>query len=107
MIELSDENRLNDHLWVDIEGHDEEGRYQTGCRPATPAEVAEAHPKCGTCGHKWTHDVQYYGMIGYEFPITVHDCTYENNPKTLGFRPKRIDPTLDYCLHHSELTKEG
>jgi hypothetical protein len=52
--------------------------------PATPAEVAAAHPKCGTC--KWRHRSNLDGQS------PMHD--------------ENIDPALDYCRHHSELTRE-
>lgn len=97
MIELSEENRLNDHLWVDIEGYDEEGRHQTGCRHATPAEVAAAHPKCGTC--------RFYGRNS---SLRVKPCNACMNPRSPYFvvADDIINPALDYCRHHSELNKE-
>lgn len=64
---------------------------------------ADNHPKCATCSQKWTHEVTFYGMIS-EFPIEAHDCIYDNKPETVGFRPKRINPDLDYCRNHSELS---
>lgn len=55
-------------------------------KPATPAEIAEAHPNCRTCGlmRKGPH-------------ITSEPyCLYR----------AAVDPDLDYCRHHSQLTKE-
>lgn len=61
-------------------------------RPATPAEVAEAHPKCGTCGFKL-----YSTRHGVDF------CFSPASP----MRAKIVDPALDYCRFHSELNTEN
>lgn len=60
---------------------------------ATPAEIAEAHPKCGTCRHyRWVTDDGDPELI-------EHVCDWD----IITFIE---DPALDYCRHHSELNTE-
>jgi len=60
---------------------------------ATAADIAEAHPKCKTC--------KQYGWITDDGDpeLIEHVCDWD----VLTIE----DPALDYCRHHSELTKEG
>lgn len=61
-------------------------------RPATPAEVAEAHERCKTC--------KQYGWITNDGDPTLIDHVCDWDVLTIE------DPALDYCRHHSTLTKE-
>ena len=65
---------------------------------ATPAEVAEAHPKCGTCG--------FWKLNSAPNRRSFYGCM---NPRSQHFVASigSIDPALDYCRHHSTLTKEN
>lgn len=64
---------------------------------ATAADIAEAHPKCGTC--------RFYGRNS---SLRVKPCNACMNPRSPYFvvADDIINPALDYCRHHSELNKE-
>jgi hypothetical protein len=84
MSELSDEIRLNDILWVDVEGYNEEAVW-VGChRPATTAEIMEAHPVCNQC--KFMDHIRGETVDDWE-------CDNDNSP-CFG---RSINPTTDYC----------
>ena len=85
---LGDERRLNDILWVDIEGYNNECVHTTGVRPATLAEIAEVHPKCKTCKH-----ILHESTNGYKWSWCAVSGMQGMNPITY------------YCGSHSELTK--
>lgn len=57
-------------------------------REATPADIAAAHPKCGTCEHK-------HPEYGY--------CTNRNSRCWY----EEVNPLTDYCPHHSELAPKA
>lgn len=63
-------------------------------RPATPAEVAAAHPKCGTCG--------FHGLNSMLKIKPYNACM---NPRSPYFvvADGIIDPALDYCRFHPDL----
>lgn len=73
--------------------------------PATPFEIAAAHPKCETCGHfdrarsadgfplEW-------GYCGDGLPTDGYQL-YTEEPAVLMPR------VTDYCPHHTALTNTG
>lgn len=67
--------------------------YEWSTRPATPSEIAAAHPKCGTCGH-W----QDSGMYDVGSDERIGSCSKLPGLQAYeGF----------YCPHHTELTGES
>ncbi len=88
MSELSDEIRLNDILWVDVEGYNEEAVWVGYHRPATTAEIMDAHPVCFECNFIIHVSNEYLG-----------DCWKCNNTKSSCFDRRIKDPTTDYCRH--------
>lgn len=65
-------------------------------RPATPAEIAAAHPKCETCGW-WNAPSLPFADTGI--------CTH---PDGIGSGIEDLYTIRgEYCSHHSELTGES
>lgn len=68
-----------------------DGGYQYTTRPATPAEIGAAHPKCETCNR--------YGWL-----------TQGNDPTPIEFVcddavMEILNPATNYCDHHTALTE--
>jgi hypothetical protein len=84
--------RTTGDLYVEVS----DGRF-TAMTLATPADIAAAHPKCGTCDH-FERQTDWNGAgacINPESPHNLHD-------DSLHCRSE-VDPTTDYCPHHSEI----
>ncbi len=62
-------------------------------REATPADIAAAHPKCGSC--------DYYGL---NHPDGWNECINEDSPY-FERHDGMIEKDVDYCRYHSELSK--
>ena len=60
---------------------------------ATAEQIAQAHPKCGTC--------DYYGL---NHPGGWNECINEDSPY-MERHDGMIDKDVDYCRFHSELTE--
>ena len=58
-------------------------------KPATPADIAAAHPKCGTCDY-----VREFKDCG---ETLWHEC--ENRQS--AYWADHVNPLTDYCPHHS------
>lgn len=82
-----------------------EGGMQYTTRPATPSEIAAAHPKCETCGH-FDRARSPAGL-----PLEWGYCG--GGIASSGCEPYKDDPAdlipsiTEYCPHHTELTGES
>jgi len=96
--------RTTGDLYVEVS----DGRF-TAMTLATPADIAAAHPKCGEC--EWCKTVDVETHIGH---TTKELCTNEDSPYNRnsiqwidGYYPyfglSEVNPTTDYCPHHSEI----
>ncbi len=77
----------------DIPLSDEEVCSRLNSAVFTPADIAAAHLKCGTC--------DYYGL---NHPDGWNECINEDSPY-FERHDGMIDRDVDYCRFHSELTK--
>ena len=59
-------------------------------KPATPADIAAAHPKCGTCAYM-RFDTGIVNTVCHK----VNAVTWNTVVRT----------STDYCPHHSEVSK--
>lgn len=88
---MSEELQVIDSIPIHYNPYTDEVAYQV--RPATPSEIAEAHPKCESCG-RCEIVPRGHGLCRRGVCLTGYSLI--DGPK--------VRPTTDYCPHHTELT---